>query len=64
MHVNRPAHLGAYEFATLSALRAKQLLNGCVPKLDVNCNAATMAQLEVAAGLVTRAEPQADVAEP
>jgi DNA-directed RNA polymerase subunit K/omega len=47
-----------YEFVTLAALRAKQLLAGCTPRLEGDHNAATMAQMEVAAGRVVRADEQ------
>jgi DNA-directed RNA polymerase subunit K/omega len=53
--VTRPVHLNAYEFVVLSALRAQQLLAGCTPRLEGEHSAATMAQMEVAAGRVTRA---------
>ena len=54
--VNRPAHLNPYEFVAVSALRAQQLLAGCTPRLEGDHSAATMAQMEVAAGRVTSAE--------
>jgi DNA-directed RNA polymerase subunit K/omega len=53
--VTRPAHLNAYEFVVVSALRAQQLLAGCTPRLEGDHSAATMAQMEVAAGRVGRA---------
>jgi DNA-directed RNA polymerase subunit K/omega len=55
--VTRPAHLNAYEFVVVCALRAQQLLDGCVPRVEGDHNAATIAQMEVAAGHVTRAAP-------
>ena len=54
--VSRPTSLNAYEFVALAALRAQQLLAGCTPRLEGVHNAATMAQMEVAAGRVTRAD--------
>ena len=54
--VNRPVQMNAYEFVVLAALRAQQLLAGCVPRLEGDHSAATMAQMEVAGGHVTRAE--------
>lgn len=54
--VIRPAHMNAYEFVVVSSLRAKQLLAGCVARLAGSHNAATMAQMEVAAGQVVRVE--------
>lgn len=56
--VSRPPGFNAYEFVTLAALRAKQLLAGCTPRLEGDHNAATMAQMEVAAGFVARADAQ------
>jgi DNA-directed RNA polymerase subunit K/omega len=53
--VTRPTHLSQYEFAVVSALRAKQLLAGCTPRLPGEHNAMTMAQMEAAAGHVSRA---------
>jgi DNA-directed RNA polymerase subunit K/omega len=61
--VNRPVHMNAYEFVVLSALRAQQLLAGCVPRLDGDHSAATMAQMEVAGGCVSRAELGAPASE-
>jgi DNA-directed RNA polymerase subunit K/omega len=52
--VIRPLHLNAYEFVVVSALRAQQLLAGCTPSLPGDHSAATMAQMEVAAGHVAR----------
>jgi len=60
--VSRPTHINAYEFAVLSALRAQQLIAGCVPRLAGTHNAATMAQMEVAAGQVCRAAEDGDPA--
>jgi DNA-directed RNA polymerase subunit K/omega len=54
--VTRPLHLNAYEFVVVCALRAKQLLTGCTPRLAGDHNAATMAQMEVAAGCILRVE--------
>ena len=50
--VTRPIHFNAFEFVALSTLRAQQLLRGCTPRLDGDHSAATMAQMEVAAGLI------------
>jgi DNA-directed RNA polymerase subunit K/omega len=55
--VTRPAHLNAYEFVAVSALRAQQLLAGCTPHLEGEHSVATMAQMEVAAGRVKRMAP-------
>ena len=51
--ITRPVHFNAFEFVALSTLRAQQLLMGCTPRLDGDHSAATMAQMEVAAGLVS-----------
>ena len=52
--VTRPPSLGQYEFAVVSALRAKQLLAGCTPRLPGDHTPITMAQMEAAAGAVMR----------
>lgn len=51
----RPSDMNAYEFVAVAALRAQQLLGGCTPRLAGEHSAATMAQMEVAAGRVARA---------
>jgi DNA-directed RNA polymerase subunit K/omega len=51
--VQRPAAVGAFEFVVLSALRAAQLLRGCLPIIDPGDHRPTVtAQLEVAGGHV------------
>jgi DNA-directed RNA polymerase subunit K/omega len=62
--VARPIHLNAYEFVAVAALRAKQRLAGCTPRVAGDHNAATMAQMEVAAGCVARAETTTPVPAP
>jgi len=52
--VVRPAAFNSYEFVVVAALRAKQLLSGCVPLVPGDHSAATMAQMEVAEGRVAR----------
>ena len=54
--VIRPAQLSAYEFVVVAALRAQQLLAGCTPLLPGEHSAATMAQMEVAAGRIARSD--------
>ena len=54
--VTRPAHFNQYEFVAVAALRAHQLRAGCIPRLQGDHNATTMAQMEVAAGCVGAAE--------
>ena len=50
--VARPTHVNPYEFAAVAALRAHQLMDGCIPLLTGEHKATTMAQMEVAAGKV------------
>lgn len=50
---------GTFAFVVLSALRAKQLARGCVPKVAVRPTKARTAQAEVAAGLIDVLEPPA-----
>ena len=52
--VIRPVEANPFEFVVVSALRAQQLLAGCIPRLDGRHAAATMAQMEVAGGRVAR----------
>ncbi len=59
--VTRPEHLNRYEFVAIAALRAKQLLAGCTPRIVGDHTTATIAQMEVADGLVVRDEYQAPV---
>jgi DNA-directed RNA polymerase subunit K/omega len=58
--VIRPPHINAYEFVVVSSLRAKQLLAGCIARMSGAHNAATMAQMEVAAGHVVRTNDEGD----
>jgi hypothetical protein len=62
--VTRPLHLKAYEFTTVCALRAKQLVAGCTPRLPGHHSASTMAQMEVAAGCITRLDVEAVALKP
>lgn len=51
--VRPPADVGAFRFAVVAALRAGQLLRGCVPRIDGGAAKATViAQLEVASGRI------------
>jgi len=56
--VIRPVHLNAYEFVVVAALRAQQLLAGCVPRVEGSHSPAPMAQLEVAGGRVARSSAE------
>jgi DNA-directed RNA polymerase subunit K/omega len=51
--------MNAFEFVVVSALRAQQLMKGCIPRLEGTHKAITMAQMEVSAGEIAR-----EVAEP
>jgi len=53
--VTRPPHFNPFEFAVVSGLRAHQLMDGCLPRLDGEHTATTMAQMEVARGRISRA---------
>ena len=65
----RPPAIGAFEFVVLSALRAAQLMRGCIPKVQGAHKLTTTAQWEVAAGKIVNIydaslAPQAIVASP
>ena len=47
----------SFEFVTIAAARARQLLEGCLPKIDGSPKPARRALQEVAAGAVQRMEP-------
>lgn len=51
-----------FEFVTVASARAKQLLNGCTPKMEGSAKPARRAAQEVTAGLVqgTRADETDD----
>ena len=53
----RPAN--SFEFVTVAALRARQLLQGCIPKVDGSPKPARRALQEVSTGAVSRAEQPA-----
>jgi DNA-directed RNA polymerase subunit K/omega len=48
--------VNAYELAVVSALRAHQLMQGSVPRLQGSHKATTMARMEVSLGKVVRLE--------
>ena len=52
--VARPPALNAYEFVVVASLRAHQLMGGCLPRLEGEHKATTMAQMEVSMGEVVR----------
>jgi DNA-directed RNA polymerase subunit K/omega len=52
--VQRPFASNAFEFAVVSGLRARQLAQGCTPRVPRAGKIAVTAQMEVAAGQVVR----------
>lgn len=54
----RPAN--SFEFVTVASARARQLVAGCVPKVEGSAKLARRAVEEVAAGVVERSEPDAE----
>jgi DNA-directed RNA polymerase omega subunit len=46
----------SFEFVTIASARARQLLRGCVPKVEGSDKPARRALQEVSAGIVNRAE--------
>jgi len=53
----------SFEFVTIAAARARQLLQGCLPKVEGSPKLARRALQEVAAGAVERATPAVDETE-
>ena len=53
---SRPAN--SFEFVTVAAARVRQLLEGCVPRVDGSAKPARRALQEVVAGAVKRAEAE------
>jgi DNA-directed RNA polymerase subunit K/omega len=50
----------SFEFVTIAAQRARQLLQGCLPKVEGSPKPARRALQEVVAGAVDRATPAVD----
>jgi DNA-directed RNA polymerase subunit K/omega len=50
----------AFELVTVAAARAKQLLNGCVPKVDGSAKPARRALQEVSAGSIAAVTEASD----
>ena len=50
----------SFEFVTIAAARARQLLQGCLPKVEGSPKPARRALQEVVAGAVDRATPAVD----
>lgn len=55
---SRPAN--SFEFVTIASARARQLLEGCVPKVDGSPKPARRALQEVAGGLIERVDTPDD----
>jgi DNA-directed RNA polymerase omega subunit len=49
----------SFEFVTVAAARARQLLNGCLPRVEGSPKPARRALQEVAAGLVDKTDRDA-----
>ena len=52
--IQRPPETNPFEFVIVSALRAAQLMRGCVPRVTAAPKSVITAQREVAEGKVTR----------
>ncbi len=50
--VQRPQHIGAFQFVVVAALRALQLRRGCLARVEGGHTTAVTAQLEVSQGWV------------
>jgi DNA-directed RNA polymerase subunit K/omega len=49
--IRRPDGMGAYQFTVLAALRAAQLMRGCVPRVDTGDHKPMIvAQMEISQG--------------
>ncbi len=55
--VHNPGRIGTFEFVVLSGLRAAQLMRGCTPRVKTSHKRIVTAQMEVAAGAVSRVPP-------
>lgn len=53
--IHRADSVNAFEFVVVAALRAKQLMRGCTPRVPASVKAVITAQHEVAEGKVTAA---------
>ncbi len=53
--MQRPSHIGAFQFVILASLRAVQLTRGCRPRIDGAHKNTVIAQLEVSQGKVLQA---------
>lgn len=62
--IDRSRLSNAFEFVAMAGARARQLLNGCVPRVSGPRSAARIAQLEVLTGAVTKADQAAGASAP
>lgn len=56
--MNRKDVGNAFEFVAVASARAKQLLRGCLPRVEGSAKPARLAQQEVLAGAVEKREPE------
>ena len=56
--VTRPKN--SFEFVTVASARARQLLEGCLPKVEGSSKPARRALQEVASGAIGRVDPPAE----
>jgi DNA-directed RNA polymerase subunit K/omega len=54
------APISRFEYVTIAAARAKQLLDGCTPKIEGSAKPGRRAMQEVTAGAVRRVEPETE----
>ena len=60
MAVDRTKLTNPFEFVNVAGARARQLLNGSVPRVDESAKAARTAVREVAEGHVQKIDPATD----
>jgi hypothetical protein len=60
----QPDGIGRFEFVTLAALRAAQLMQGCTPRVPAHGKLTTTARQEVAEGKVIGLPRASDVRPP
>lgn len=56
--MNSEEYGNAFEFVAVASARAKQLLEGCTPRVEGSPKPARRAQEEVLAGAVRKVEPE------
>jgi DNA-directed RNA polymerase subunit K/omega len=55
-----PRPKNSFEFVTIAAARAHQLLKGCTPRVEGSPKMARLAQQEVTQGTVSKSQPPAE----